>query len=162
MMPSGVARGNTSWLKVFGMGKGRVQDPVPLPDDWKTVRNGLITKRAYFAERPGVTARDRIVYYAAQHRKVFAEGEVLGDPYQDASTQPWVWHVDVRLDLLVDALSSGVKLDALNVDGRNLLRLVARRRNGLLRLTPKEHEAAVKALQKAASAQATIAVGPSY
>ncbi len=160
-MPPGIARSINYWLKIFGMGEGRVPDPMPLPDDWKTRQKGLITKRAYFAERPGIHAGDKIVYYAARHRKIIAEGGVKSDPYHDASTKPWVWHVDVQLDLLVDKVSDGAEADALSVAGRNLLRLVARRRNGLLRLMPKEYAAAVTALQKATKAQPTVVESPS-
>lgn len=141
------------WLKALGMGMGKPGEPLepgePLRDDWTELDNGLLKRRVMFPRRPSVERGDRIVYYSAGRGRglIFAEGEVTSYPYEERSDRRprYPWWVDVRLDLGCDFIHDGVPLETLSVDGRDLRRLMRRRSH--IRLTPREYEAAIRALQ---------------
>lgn len=132
------------WLKALGMGaRGE-----PLRNDWMEYENGLLERRVMFPRRPNAAPGDRIVYYAAgrNRRLIFAEREVTSNPYDERFDKlpHYQWWVDVRLDLKRDFIHQGVRLDVISGDGRELSRLMRRRSH--IRPTPKEYEAAKRAL----------------
>jgi hypothetical protein len=100
-----------------------------------------------FPRRPNVERGDRIVYYAPGWKLVFAEGEATSYPYEERSDKlpHYSWWVNIRLELKRDVVHDGIPLDALSVDGRDLPLRMLRRSH--IKLTPKEHDAAVRALR---------------
>lgn len=128
------------WLKVLG-GGGE-----PLRDDWMEYENGLLERKVMYPRRPSVVRGDRIVYYAAGWRRIFAEGEASSEPYREQSQQHarFPWWVNVHLGLVRTFIREGVLLDSISVDGRNLAMAVRQAMH--IRLRSREYESTVRAL----------------
>jgi len=101
------------------------------------------------SRRPSLGRGDGIVYYAAGWQLLFAAGTVKSYAYfkTDDGEADWPWRVNVELDeaYVRDFIHDGVPLDVLNVDGRDLRRLMRRRSH--MKLSKEEYEAALDALR---------------
>jgi len=131
------------WLKAFGSAAR------PLRDDWTLEANGILRSHATFALRPGLETGDRIVYYAAGARVVFAAGEVTSEPYLDRThSRDWPWRIDVALDATKPFIHNGVRLANLNVPSSKNDVCVRIKRRSHVQLSQEEYAAAVAALTK--------------
>jgi hypothetical protein len=129
-----------NWLKALGKGARGSR----IPDDWRSVEEGLFEHTVTFAQRPNIVPDDRIVLYAAGWGAFFAAGTVESYPYEHDDGGPWRWRIDYRPDQSVPALHNGIPLQTLNVDGRDLR--VSMRRRSHIRLSDEEYAAALRAL----------------
>jgi hypothetical protein len=132
-----------NWIKALGMGVREQQ----LPDEWGSVGDGLFHNAITFAAKPGLAKGDGVVLYASGTGLVFAVGSVTSYPYlaeEDAATD-WPWRVNVNLDHWREFLHDGEPLQALNVDDRDLRKVIKRRSH--IRLSDAEFEAAVAVLR---------------
>ena len=128
------------WLKAFGSADTQ------LPDAWQDHKKGVLTTAATFARRPMVAKGDRIVYYAAGTKLIFAAGTVTSHPYQEsANSGGYTWRVDVSLDIKKDTVHDGVSLAHLNLRADNLVSNRIKRRSHV-QLDSDEYEAAIAAL----------------
>jgi hypothetical protein len=132
-----------NWIKALGMGARGHQ----LPDDWASVGEGLFHNAITFASRPGVRKGDRVVLYASGTGVIFAVGSVTSHPYlaEENPGTDWPWRVNVKLDHWREFLHDGEPLEALNVDERDLRKVIKRRSH--IRLTDAEFNAATAALR---------------
>lgn len=133
------------WLKAFGKGARVAQ----MRDDWRSITE--LTACATSRRRSSMKTGDRIVYYAAGSGVLFAAGTVTSRAYLKPrdSEDVWPWKVDVTLDdeCSLDFIRHGVPLQTASVDGRDLGRSI--RQKSHIRLTEKEHRAAIDALNAA-------------
>ena len=130
-----------SWIKSLGMGARDRR----LRDDWRNERDGLLDKALPFSGRPGLAKGDGVVLYAAGTGLIFAIGKVTSHPYRDeADNTNWPWRVNIALDSAREFLHEGESLEILNVEGRDLRRVIKRRSH--VRLSDAEFQAAVRAL----------------
>lgn len=131
-----------NWLKALGMGNREQQ----LPDDWSGVANGLFHNAITFAARPGLEKGDSVVLYASGTGLIFATGSVTSFPYlaEDDATTDWPWRVNVKLDNWRRFVHDGEPLATLNVEDRDLRRVIKRRSH--VRLSDAEYAAAAHAL----------------
>ena len=129
------------WLKALGGGPrvGR------LPDDWREVDNRLFERHVTFAQNSSIEPGDALVLYAAGWGAFFAVGAAESYPYKHGDDH-WPWRVDLSLQHSVPFIHSGVPLQVLNIDGRDLR--VAMKRRSHIRLSHDEYQTAVKALQE--------------
>ncbi|MBW8058857.1 MAG: hypothetical protein FVQ78_00695 [Solirubrobacterales bacterium] len=131
-----------NWIKSLGMGARGHQ----LRDDWGNERDGLLRRALTFARRPGLANGDGVVLYAAGVGLFFAVGKVTSHPYLDETdTTPWPWRVHIELDQSREFLHDGEPLELLNVEERDLRKVIKRRSH--IRLSEAEFEAAVRALR---------------
>jgi hypothetical protein len=130
------------WLKALGSAAD------PLPDAWRSRATGVLVNHATFAKRPMVEKGDQIVYYAAGTGQIFAAGVVTSHPYQERKDSPgWPWRVNVKLEVAVDWIHDGAKLELLNdPTSRNDVRNRIKRRSHV-QLSEREYERAVAALR---------------
>ena len=130
------------WLKAFGSAAKQ------LDDKWQTVRNGVLTKAATFAKKPMVAKGDRIVFYAAGKKLIFAAGEVTSHPYKDPTNSPeFPWRVDVKRDMKKATIHDGAVLDLVQApSSHNDIRLRIQRRSHV-QLNEDEYNAALAALK---------------
>lgn len=130
-----------AWLKVLGSASKRIRN------DWTEWENGLLLQKVMFARRPGVRRGDRILYYGAGWRLIFAAGEVTSGPYREESDRHrgYPWWVNVHLDLLRTFVKDGIPVTTISVGGRELSKSIQQK--GLIRLRPEEYEAARRALE---------------
>ncbi|MGZ8633997.1 MAG: hypothetical protein ACXWZZ_09110, partial [Solirubrobacteraceae bacterium] len=79
------------WLKGIG------HAGASLPEAWLLDGRAPVLQRTGFPRRPRMTPGDRLVYYAAGWRKVFAVVEVVGEPTDTVAhtSHParWPWSV---------------------------------------------------------------------
>jgi hypothetical protein len=128
-----------------------------MPDDWRSVENGLFERAVTFSQSSSVEPGDKLVLYAAGWTACFASGTALSYPYRQEGDDRRAWRVDFALDHSVPAIHNGIPLGVLNVDGRDLR--VAMRRRSHIRLSEAEYVAAVRALKDRERALLAIA-GP--
>lgn len=92
------------WLKPLGFTQPQ---PHPIPDDWVSERGledfQLTTGPARVQSPPQMGCGDRVLLHAVIHARVFAEGEILGNPewrpdHKWGSRWPWVY--PCRIDTL--------------------------------------------------------------
>jgi hypothetical protein len=128
------------WIKALGGGPriGR------MPDDWRSVENGLFERNVTFAQNSSIEPGDKIVLYAAGWGAFFAIGTAESYPYEADVDDAWRWRVDFTPEHALPAIHDGIPLQKLNVDGRDLR--VAMRRRSHIRLSEAEYAAAVEAL----------------
>jgi hypothetical protein len=102
------------WVKTIGHARWS------LPDDWMSEPGSLERLRSTgFPRRPRIAPGDRLVYYAAGWRRVFAAVEATGEPY--AVEHPrWRWRVDVEALLAVPLLSNAPPVEAAGVAARSM------------------------------------------
>jgi hypothetical protein len=131
-----------NWLKALGMGAREQQ----LPDDWSSVADGLFHNAITFAGRPGLAKGDGVVLYASGTGLIFAVGSVTSFPYlaEEDATTGWPWRVNVELDNSRPFVHDGELLSTLNVEDRDLRKVIKRRSH--VRLSDAEYAAATRAL----------------
>jgi hypothetical protein len=128
------------WIKAFGSADK------PLNDNWQAVNNGVLTTAATFAKQPMIEKGDRIVYYAATKKVIFAAGTVASHPYKEVSNSGgFTWRVDVSLEVKKEAVRFGASLEYLNLRPDNLVSNRIKRRSHV-QLDANEYAAAVAAL----------------
>jgi hypothetical protein len=102
------------WLKTIGHARWS------LPDDWLGTDGGLERVRTTgFPRRPRVLVGDRLVYYAAGWRVVFAIVEATCEPHTVEHPR-WPWRVAVEPLLLVPLLSNAPPVEAIGVAARSM------------------------------------------
>lgn len=101
------------WVKTIGHARG------PLPADWLATGRGL--ERTGFPRRPRIGDGDRLVYYAAVWKRIFAVVEVVGEPERRADAPArWPWSVAVAPLLLVPRLDDAPRVEACGVAPRSM------------------------------------------
>lgn len=98
------------WMKPLGIS----DPPTPMPNDWLgeyplddfALRTGPATHR----QPPQMGKGDRVLFHAVIHARVFAEGEVLGNP--EWKRDPvwglrWPWVYPCRVDAWVPLIDQG-------------------------------------------------------
>ena len=130
------------WLKALGMGARAEQ----IPDDWGSVGNGLFHNAITFAARPGLAKGDGVVLYASGTGLIFAVGSVTSYPYlaEETAATGWPWRVNVELDSWRQFVHDGERLSDLNVEDRDLRKVIKRRSH--IRLSDAEYAAATQVL----------------
>ena len=125
------------WLKGIGHARGS------LPEDWLAQRASVL-ERTGFPRRPRMTPGDRLVYYAAGWRCVFAVVEVVSEPTDTVAhtSNParWPWSVAVEPLLVVPRLENAPPVEAIGVAARSMSQ------QSHIRLTPSQYALAVEAI----------------
>jgi hypothetical protein len=98
------------WLKPLGIS----DPPTPMPNDWLAeypldhfpLRTGPATQR----QPPQMGKGDRVLFHAVIYARVFAEGEILGNP--EWKRDPvwdlrWPWIYPCRVDTWVPLIDQG-------------------------------------------------------
>jgi hypothetical protein len=132
-------RGQRYWLKSLG----RSNEGQQLPDDWKSVADGLFLRAVTFPQKPNVLPGDGLILYASGTHMCFAAVEASSIPYRRDNSE-WPWQVDVTHLATRDTIHQGVPLNSLDVDGRE--HNVRIRRRSHVNLTRREFDAGVLAL----------------
>jgi hypothetical protein len=127
------------WLKTIG------HSGWSLPDDWLAGAGGPDRLRSTgFPRRPRMSEGDRLVYYAAGWRRIFAVLEVTGEPYAVEHAR-WPWRVAVEALLAVPLLSNAPPVEACGVPARSLSQ------HSHIRLEPEHFGRAVEAIASIAA-----------
>jgi hypothetical protein len=129
------ARGH--WLKAVGHARG------PLSERWLDERPELL-RRTGFPRRPRIVPGDRLVYYAAVWRRVFAVVEALAEPERREHPR-WPWTIAVEPLLVVPVLDAAPPVEAIGVAARSMSQ------QSHIRLLPEHYERAVVALASVAT-----------
>jgi hypothetical protein len=79
-----------------------------------------VLERTGFPRRPRMEPGDRLVYYAAGWRCVFAVVEVVSEPAQTGSSARWPWSVAVEPLLVVPRLENAPPVEAIGVAARSM------------------------------------------
>ena len=126
------------WLK--GIGHARWS----LPDDWLHDADALERLRSTgFPRRPRIAPGDRLVYYAAGWRAVFAVVEATGDPYTIDHPR-WPWRIAVEPLIVVPRLSNAPPVEAIGVAARSMSQ------QSHIRLDPEHFRRAAEAIASVA------------
>jgi hypothetical protein len=124
------------WLKGIGHARGS------LPEAWLAERPAVLS-RTGFPRRPRIVPGDRLVYYAAGWRRVFAIVEVVGEPTDTVATANparWPWSVAVEPLLVVPHMENAPPVEAIGVAARSMSQ------QSHIRLSPEHYERAVEAI----------------
>jgi hypothetical protein len=109
------------WIKALGMGARGPR----LPDHWADIDDGLFCRAVTFGVRPGMKTGHGIVLYASG-TGLGLRHWIRNQPSVPAgSTRPR--RVNVALDHWRDFVHDGVALELLNVEERDLRRVIKRR-----------------------------------
>ena len=128
-------RSRAHWLKVIGHARG------PLPDRWVEDGRAGSLRRTGFPRRPRISPGDRLVYYAAVWRRVFAVVEAVEEPVRlDGAPARWPWSVAVEPLLIVPVLDAAPPVEAMGVAARSLSQ------QSHIRITPEHYARAVEAI----------------
>lgn len=128
------------WLKALGHAGWS------LPDDWLGGEGALARLRSTgFPRRPRIAPGDRLVYYAAGWRVVFAVVECDGEPYA-TDHERWPWRVPVEPLVIVPLLSNAPPVEAIGVAARSMSQ------QSHIRLGPEHFRRAVEAIASVAGA----------
>lgn len=130
------------WLKALGHAGG------PLPDAWLEDGAAVRLRRTGFPRRPRIEPGDRLIYYAAVWRRVFAVVEVVG-PATDEHPSPadprrWAWSAAVEALLAIPRLANAPPVEAIGVAPRSMSQ------QSHIRLTSAQYERAVEAIASVA------------
>ena len=125
------------WLKGIGHAKAS------LPEAWLAERPGILESTG-FPRRPRMEPGDRLVYYAAGWRSVFAIVEVIDEPTdrEPRTSNParWPWSVTVEPLLLIPSMASAPPVEAIGVAARSMSQ------QSHIRLSEEHYERAVEAI----------------
>lgn len=134
------------WLKPLGV----TDPPSPMPEDWTAsystdsfdLRTGPATSR----QPPQMGRGDRVIFHAVIHVRIFAEGEILGNP--DWREDPvwglrWPWVYPCRVDTWVPQIPDGLSTPDI-APNRAFGRIKAG--GDFASLTKEEHQAILDAL----------------
>ena len=127
------------WLKTIGHARWS------LPDAWLGTDGGL--ERAHstgFPRRPRIVIGDRLVYYAAGWRVVFAIVEATSEPHVVEHPR-WPWRVAVEPLVLVPLLSNAPPVEAIGVAARSMSQ------QSHIRLGPDHYLRAIEAIASIAA-----------
>ncbi len=129
------------WLKTLGRAGWS------LPDAWLEGDGAAErVRRTAFPRRPRMEPGDRLVYYAAGWKAVFALVEVTAPPTDEDPPWPrWPWTVAVEPLLVVPLLSNAPPVEALGVPPRSMSQ------QSHIRLTPEQYARAVEAIASVAA-----------
>jgi hypothetical protein len=126
------------WLKGIG------HAGASLPEAWLTDGWSSILARTGFPRRPRMEPGDRLVYYAAGWRCVFAVVEAVGEPTDQVrhTSNParWPWSIAVEPLLIVPRLENAPPVEAIGVAARSMSQ------QSHIRLSEEHYERAVEAL----------------
>ena len=126
------------WLKGIG------HAGASLPEAWLTDGWSSILERTGFPRRPRMEPGDRLVYYAAGWRCVFAVVEAVGEPTDQVrhTSDParWPWSIRVEPLLIVPRLENAPPVEAIGVAARSMSQ------QSHIRLSEEHYERAVEAL----------------
>ena len=126
------------WLK--GIGHARAS----LPEAWLADGRASVLERTGFPRRPRMAPGDRLVYYAAGWRWVFAVVEVVSEPTDTVAhtSNParWPWSVAVEALLVVPHLENAPPVEAIGVAARSMSQ------QSHIRLSEEHYERAVEAI----------------
>jgi hypothetical protein len=126
------------WLKGIG------HAGASLPEAWLTNGWSSILERTGFPRRPRMEPGDRLVYYAAGWRCVFAVVEAVGEPTDQVrhTSNParWPWSIAVEPLLIVPRLENAPPVEAIGVAARSMSQ------QSHIRLSEEHYERAVEAL----------------
>ena len=127
------------WLKTIGHARWS------LPDDWLGTDGGLERVRTTgFPRRPRIVVGDRLVYYAAGWRAVFAIVEATSEPHTVEHPR-WPWRIVVEPLLLVPLLSNAPPVEAIGVAARSMSQ------QSHIRLGPDHYRRAIEAIASIAA-----------
>jgi hypothetical protein len=133
----------THWLKGIG------HAGASLPEAWLADGRASILQRTGFPRRPRMERGDRLVYYAAGWRRVFAVVEVVDEPTDKVrhTSNPtrWPWSVAVEALLVVPHLENAPPVEAMGVAARSMSQ------QSHIRITEEHYERAVEAIAGVAS-----------
>jgi hypothetical protein len=129
------------WLKGIGHARGS------LPEAWLAERPGILECTG-FPRRPRIEPGDRLVYYAAGWRRVFAIVEVTGEPTdrEPRTIDParWPWSVTVEPLVVVPHMESAPPVEAIGIAARSMSQ------QSHIRLSEEHYERAVEAIASVA------------
>ena len=116
-----------------------------LPDAWLEDEGGTARLgRTGFPRRPRIGPGDRLVYYAAGWKAVFAVVEVVGEPVAEGANPRWPWVVDVEPLLAIPRMDAAPPVEAIGVAARSMSQ------QSHIRLTPEQYTRAVEAIASVA------------
>ena len=120
-----------------------------LPDAWLEEDGVSRLRRTAFPRRPRMEPGDRLVYYAAGWRRVFALVEVVEAPTLDHAkrfdTGRWPWSVGVEPLVVVPRLENAPPVEAIGVAARSMSQ------QSHIRLSPSHYARAVEAIASVAA-----------
>jgi hypothetical protein len=118
-----------------------------LPEAWLAERPAVLARTA-FPRRPRIAPGDRLVYYAAGWRRVFAVVEAVGHPTDEVAhaSDParWPWSVPVEGLLVIPHLDAAPPIEAIGVPARSMSQ------QSHIRLSPEHYARAVEAIASVA------------
>jgi hypothetical protein len=127
------------WLKTIGHARWS------LPDAWLSTDDGLERVHSTgFPRRPRILIGERLVYYAAGWRVVFAIVEATSEPHSVEHPR-WPWRVAVEPLLLVPLLSNAPPVEAIGVAARSMSQ------QSHIRLDPDHYLRAIEAIASIAA-----------
>jgi hypothetical protein len=128
------------WLK--GVGHARAS----IPEAWLRDGRAGVLERTGFPRRPRIVPGDRLVYYAAGWRRVFAIVEVLGEPSdRESRSARWPWTVAVEPLLVVPHMENAPPVEAIGVAARSMSQ------QSHIRLSEEHYSLAVEAIASVAA-----------
>jgi hypothetical protein len=126
------------WLKGIGHARGS------LPEAWLSDGGATILERTGFPRRPRIAPGDRLVYYAAGWRCVFAVVEAVGEPtdavQHTSNPARWPWSIAVEALLVIPHLQNAPPVEAIGVAARSMSQ------QSHIRLDEEHYERAVEAI----------------
>jgi hypothetical protein len=126
------------WLK--GIGHARAS----LPEAWLAEGRATILERTGFPRRPRIEPGDRLVYYAAGWRCVFAVVQAVDDPTDTiphtSNPARWPWSIAVEALLVIPRLENAPPVEAIGVAARSMSQ------QSHIRLSEEHYERAVEAI----------------
>jgi hypothetical protein len=131
------------WLKGIGHARGS------LPEAWVADGRASILERTGFPRRPRIVPGDRLVYYAAGWRRVFAVVEAVEEPTDRVrhTSDParWPWSVAVEALLVIPHLETAPPVEAIGVAARSMSQ------QSHIRLSEEHYALAVEAIASVAA-----------
>jgi hypothetical protein len=128
------------WLKGIGHAGASI------PEAWLRDGRAGVLERTGFPRRPRIVPGDRLVYYAAGWRRVFAIVEVVGEPTnRESHSTRWPWTVAVEPLLVVPHMENAPPVEAIGIAARSMSQ------QSHIRLTPDHYERAVEAIASVAA-----------
>ncbi|MEA2252524.1 MAG: hypothetical protein QOG70_2766 [Solirubrobacteraceae bacterium] len=131
------------WLKGIGHARGS------LSEAWVADGRASILKRTGFPRRPRIVPGDRLVYYAAGWRRVFAVVEAVEEPTDRVrhTSDParWPWSVAVEALLVIPHLETAPPVEAIGVAARSMSQ------QSHIRLSEEHYALAVEAIASVAA-----------
>lgn len=128
-----------AWLKPLGATGSALEN------HWTKARSDLLIGVDFSNEPRSIESGDKLVLYAAVHRRVFGIAEVTSAPYRANRHPRWPYRCDARVLVAVPLLHDAPPLDELIARGGRDLYLSVRQKP-YVKLTPREYHRAIEAL----------------